>query len=53
MSTNTAPAGDAGGATSPHTTVGGLEPLLSIETLAEYVGVPVVTICGLLRWRMP
>ncbi len=26
----------------------GLEPLLSIETLAEYVGVPVVTIY---RWR--
>jgi excisionase family DNA binding protein len=45
MSTNTAP---AGGATSPHTTISGLEPLLSIETLAEYVGVPVVTIY---RWR--
>jgi excisionase family DNA binding protein len=29
-------------------TADGLEPLLSIDTLAEYVGVPVVTIY---RWR--
>ncbi|WP_081844779.1 AlpA family transcriptional regulator [Cellulomonas sp. URHE0023] len=33
--------------TSPLAT-DGLEPLLSMETLAEYVGVPVVTIY---RWR--
>ena len=45
MSTNTTP---AGGAPSPQSTVSGLEPLLSIKTLAEYVGVPVVTIY---RWR--
>ncbi len=45
MSTNTTP---AGGAQNPQLTVSGLEPLLSIEALAEYVGVPVVTIY---RWR--
>jgi excisionase family DNA binding protein len=45
MSTDTTP---AGGAQDPQLTVSGLEPLLSIETLAEYVGVPVVTIY---RWR--
>ena len=45
MSANTTP---AGGAHNPQLTAGGLEPLLSIETLAEYVGVPVVTIY---RWR--
>ncbi|WP_081844782.1 AlpA family transcriptional regulator [Cellulomonas sp. URHE0023] len=38
----------AGGDESPRTPVPGLEPLLSIETLADYVGVPVVTIY---RWR--
>lgn len=32
----------------PNSTVPGLEPLLSIDALAEYVGVPVVTIY---RWR--
>jgi excisionase family DNA binding protein len=37
-----------GGAPNPQSTVVGLEPLLSIETLADYVGVPVVTIY---RWR--
>jgi excisionase family DNA binding protein len=45
MSTHTTP---AGGGTSPQSPVSGLEPLLSIEALAEYVGVPVVTIY---RWR--
>lgn len=45
MSTHTTP---AGGGTSPQSPISGLEPLLSIETLAEYVGVPVVTIY---RWR--
>ncbi|MFP3712100.1 helix-turn-helix transcriptional regulator [Puerhibacterium sp. TATVAM-FAB25] len=36
------------GTPNPQPTVAGLEPLLSIETLADYVGVPVVTID---RWR--
>ncbi len=46
MSTHTTPAG--GGKDPQQLAVGGLEPLLSIETLADYVGVPVVTIY---RWR--
>ena len=38
----------ADGTSSTQPTVTGLEPLLSIEMLADYVGVPVVTIY---RWR--
>ncbi|MBO3087110.1 helix-turn-helix transcriptional regulator [Cellulomonas dongxiuzhuiae] len=38
----------AGGDESPQRAIPGLEPLLSIEMLSEYVGVPVVTIY---RWR--
>lgn len=45
MDTNTTP---TTGEKSTHLATGRLEPLLSIETLAEYVGVPVVTIY---RWR--
>jgi len=41
-------ASPVGGEESPQPVISGLEPLLSIETLAEYVGVPVVTIY---RWR--
>jgi len=39
---------DPHGGTTSHAAAGDLEPLLSIETLSEYVGVPVVTIY---RWR--
>lgn len=45
MTTRRSPTSDTA---SPGVSVPGLEPLLSIETLADYVGVPVVTIY---RWR--
>ncbi|MBO3085689.1 helix-turn-helix transcriptional regulator [Cellulomonas fengjieae] len=45
MNTNESP---TSASTQSTATADGLEPLLSIETLAEYVGVPVVTIY---RWR--
>lgn len=45
MTTQTRPPNDS---TDLSSTLPGLEPLLSIDALAEYVGVPVVTIY---RWR--
>lgn len=39
----------AGGVETPYAAVGGLEPLIDIEELAQYLGVPVVTIY---RWRV-
>jgi len=39
----------AGGVVTPHVAIGGLEPLIDIEELSQYLGVPVVTIY---RWRV-